>query len=118
MPPWLRSKYQRPRLKVHGAWAFGFCLNIFVMDDPSRHDSSAIIEILAITIEDDPGLEFTCLFWDLEYFEFWPPKKCIYIGGILRVLGYAISNQHQVMRRCDEEGEPRPTVALINESWC
>lgn len=75
MPPWLRSKYQRPRLKVHGAWAFGFCLNIFVMDDPSRHDSSAIIEILAITIEDDPGLEFTCLFWDLEYFEFWPPKK-------------------------------------------
>jgi len=48
----LREKHQRPRVKVHGAWAFGYTLNVYVMDEPSPHDSSAIIEIVAATIED------------------------------------------------------------------
>lgn len=50
--PMLREKHQRPRVKVHGAWAFGYTLNVYVMDEPSPHDSSAIIEIVAATIED------------------------------------------------------------------
>ena len=51
-----RSKHQRPRLKVHGAWAFGYVLEIFVMDDVAKHDSSCIIEILALTLEKDTWL--------------------------------------------------------------
>lgn len=41
-------------MKIHGAWAYGFALNVFVLDEYSRHDSAAITEIIAITIEDDP----------------------------------------------------------------
>lgn len=47
----LRAKHERPRVKVHGAWAFGRFLNIFVMDEVAKHDSSCIIEMLAITLE-------------------------------------------------------------------
>ena len=48
----LRAKHQRPRVKVHGAWAFGYTLNVYVLDECAAHDSSAIIEIVAATIED------------------------------------------------------------------
>lgn len=47
-----RDKHQRPRLKVHGAWAFGYCLNIFTIHDNGKHNSSCIIEILAQTLEE------------------------------------------------------------------
>lgn len=47
-----RQKYQRPRLKIHGAWAFGYTLNVFIMDENAKHDSSAILEILTQTVED------------------------------------------------------------------
>ena len=50
-----RSKHQRPRVKVHGAWAFGYTANVFIMDESARHDSSCILEILTQTIEDVPG---------------------------------------------------------------
>ena len=49
----LRSKHQRPRLKVHGVWAYGYIVNISVMDEVSRHDSSCIIEMISQTIEDE-----------------------------------------------------------------
>lgn len=54
-PPWadLRAKHQRPRLKIHGVWAYGFTVSICVMDEPARHDSSAIIEMVAQCIEDE-----------------------------------------------------------------
>lgn len=89
------------------------------MDDCSRHDSSAIIEMIAMTIEDDPGLEF------ISFGFFWFGASLIlifghkhywheYMGGKYNSILY----QHQVMRRCDEEGKPRPTIAIINESWC
>ena len=42
----------RPRLKVHGAWAFGWCVRIFVLDDPARHNSSCICQVIAETIEE------------------------------------------------------------------
>ena len=48
----LRAKHQRPRVKVHGAWAFGYSLNVYIMDESHPHDSSAIIEILSATLED------------------------------------------------------------------
>lgn len=47
-----RQKYQRPRLKIHGAWAFGYTLNVFIMDENAKHDSSSILEILTQTVED------------------------------------------------------------------
>ena len=50
-PASLRAKHQRPRMKVHGTWAMGYQLNVFLMDETARHDSSAIIEMLALTIE-------------------------------------------------------------------
>ena len=50
--PKLRGKHERPRLKVHGAWSFGRVLNIFLLDDCAKHDSSAVTEMLAMTIED------------------------------------------------------------------
>ena len=48
----LRAKHERPRVKVHGAWCFGHFLNIFILDEVAKHDSSAIIEIVALTLED------------------------------------------------------------------
>lgn len=47
----LRGRHERPRLKVHGAWAFGRFLNIFLMDDVARHDSSTVIEMISLTLE-------------------------------------------------------------------
>lgn len=49
-----RAKHQRPRLKVHGCWAYGFTVNTYILDEPSRHDSSAVIEMISSTIEDEP----------------------------------------------------------------
>ena len=46
------SKMQRPRLKIHGAWAFGYCLRIAVLDETCYHDSSLVTEVLAMTLED------------------------------------------------------------------
>ena len=54
----LRSKHQRPRLKIHGVWAYGYVVNISVMDESSRHDSSAIIEMVSQTIEDESWFMF------------------------------------------------------------
>ena len=50
------AKYQRPRVKGHGAWAFGYTLNVYILDEVAKHDSSAILEILSQTIEDVTGL--------------------------------------------------------------
>ena len=47
----LRAKHQRPRVKVHGAWAFGHCLVVGVLDESAKHDSACIIELLSLTIE-------------------------------------------------------------------
>ena len=61
---WLRAKHIRPRLKIHGAWAFGYCCNIFAIDEPGRHNSSCIMEILAQTMDDA-----TCLY-DKTFFAY------------------------------------------------
>lgn len=84
----LRAKYQRPRLKVHGAWAFGYQLSVAVMDETARHDSSSIIEILATTVEDAA----------------WNPI------GFETLL--------EVMRIAREERRPIPTCLLINATCC
>lgn len=49
-------------MKVHGAWAMGYQLNVFLLDEPARHDSSAVIEMLAITIE-NVSQAYQVLFW-------------------------------------------------------
>jgi hypothetical protein len=61
-PASLRAKHQRPRMKVHGTWAMGYQLNVFLMDETARHDSSAIIEMLALTIE-KVGNFWTIMHW-------------------------------------------------------
>lgn len=50
----VRAKLQnaKPRVKIHGAWAFGFVVNIFAMDDPSKHNSSCIIEAISRTVQE------------------------------------------------------------------
>ena len=45
------AKFVRPRLKVHGVWLFGYSLELFVMDEPTRHDASCITECIARGIE-------------------------------------------------------------------
>lgn len=50
----LRSKLQKPRMKLHGCWAFGYTLQLFCLDDTSKHDATCIIEILALTIQKVP----------------------------------------------------------------
>lgn len=47
-----RAKHIKPRLKVHGAWAFGYCCNVFAIDDCGRHNSSCVIDIVAQTLEE------------------------------------------------------------------
>lgn len=55
----LRSKLQKPRMKLHGCWAFGFTLQLWCLDETSKHDSACIIEILARTIQRASWLKLT-----------------------------------------------------------
>ena len=46
------AKFQRPKLKIHGVWAFGFVLRIAVLEENTYHGSGLVQELLALTIED------------------------------------------------------------------
>jgi hypothetical protein len=46
-----RSKFIRPKLKVHAMWAYGWTLGIFVLHETGAHDSSCTIDLLAQTLE-------------------------------------------------------------------
>lgn len=46
------AKYQRPKMKIHGVWAFGFVLRIAVLEENTYHGSGLVQELLALTIED------------------------------------------------------------------
>lgn len=46
------SKIQRPKLKLHGVWAFNYVLRLAVLDESSHHGSSLVQELLARTLED------------------------------------------------------------------
>jgi hypothetical protein len=48
---------QRPRCKVHGAWALGWVLGASVLDETSRHDSTCIIEVIQRALERARPLE-------------------------------------------------------------
>ena len=48
----LRSNKQKPRMKLHGAWAFNWALHLHILDEPVMKDSSSTIEMLAQLIED------------------------------------------------------------------
>ena len=55
--PMLRSAYRtsklrRPRLKIHGCWAFNFCLRLAVLEETTQHGSSMVTEIISHTLED------------------------------------------------------------------
>jgi hypothetical protein len=41
----------RPRMKLHGAWAFSYCLELRLLDEDAPHDSSFICQLLAETLE-------------------------------------------------------------------
>lgn len=45
------AKHIHPTLKIHGCWCFGWTLDLHVMDEVRRHDSSCIIEIVARCLE-------------------------------------------------------------------
>ena len=47
-----RSNLQRPRMKLHGCWAFGWALHLHCMHDTSRKDSASTIEMVAQMIEE------------------------------------------------------------------
>ena len=46
------SKFQRPKLKIHAAWAFGHVLRVAVLEERSYHGSSMVRELLTLTMED------------------------------------------------------------------
>ena len=46
------SKFQRPKLKIHGVWAFGHVLRLAILEEGSYHGSSMVREVLALTLED------------------------------------------------------------------
>lgn len=55
--PMLRSAYrtsklQRPKLKIHGAWAFGHVLRLAILEETTYHGSSMVWELIASTIDD------------------------------------------------------------------
>ncbi|CAE6950458.1 unnamed protein product [Symbiodinium sp. CCMP2592] len=55
------SGEMRPRLKVHGLWVFGLSLQVYVMDEPTKHDSACVVECLALSLERDPRLQVRCI---------------------------------------------------------
>ena len=46
------AKLHRPRLKIHGIWAFGYCLRIAVLDESTYHGSAMVVEMISLAIED------------------------------------------------------------------
>ena len=42
----LRPSAKRPKMKVHGLWIFGYSLELRVMDETLRYDSSCITELI------------------------------------------------------------------------
>lgn len=44
------SKLRRPRLKVHGVWAYNYLLNIAVLEENTQHGSSLVAELIATTL--------------------------------------------------------------------
>ena len=49
------AKYNKPSLTPHGVWAFGRTLQLRVLDEPTHHDSSCIVEASAHTHEEGTG---------------------------------------------------------------
>lgn len=47
----VRAKHIRPTLKLHGAWCFGWVLDLWILDEPTKHDASCVIEIVALCLE-------------------------------------------------------------------
>lgn len=41
-----RPSAKRPKMKVHGLWIFGYSLEIRVMDETLKHDSSCVTELI------------------------------------------------------------------------
>ena len=46
-----RSNAPRPRLKVHGVWVFGLTLQVYILDEPTKHDSACVVECVALSLE-------------------------------------------------------------------
>ncbi len=42
---------QRPKLKLHGGWAFGFTLQLVIVEENQYAGSAMVQEILMVTIE-------------------------------------------------------------------
>lgn len=45
------ARHISPTLKLHGCWCFGWTLDLHVLDESTKHDSSCIIEIVARCLE-------------------------------------------------------------------
>ena len=46
------SKFQRPKLKIHAAWAFGHVLRVAILEERTFHGSSMVRELLSLVLED------------------------------------------------------------------
>ena len=46
------NKLRRAKCKIHGAWAFGLALRLWVLEETSYHGSAMTHELLAATLED------------------------------------------------------------------
>ncbi len=46
------NKLQRPKMKVHGVWMFGYVLRIAVVEESTFHGSSMVHELISLTLED------------------------------------------------------------------
>ena len=54
--PKARSKLQKPRMKLHGCWMFGFSLDLHCIDETAKHDAACIIEIVSQGVQRDAWL--------------------------------------------------------------
>lgn len=112
----LRAKYHRPRLKVHGVWAFGYTLSIYCMDDVARHNSSCIIEVVARTLQEATSKTFqkhdqeACLLTIfLRTNSGKIAKICVLSRGMIK--------PRQVFDICDKRGDPRPRCLCLIAAW-
>lgn len=46
------SKLARPRLKIHGCWAFGRVLRLAILEEDTVHGGAMVHEVLSLTLED------------------------------------------------------------------
>lgn len=81
-------------MKLHGAWAFGWALDLHVVDEPVKKDSAFVIETIALALEKVIGTQHALTHCDMQHLtangfpwrKWFPPSVSCVLGFVLVLL--------------------------------